>query len=82
MRQTPKIFSTSERYITWRGGQELMIRGENFGTAVENVDVKIDGVTCVVSDLTEVQITCRTGERRSLVSPASFEVKIKERGVA
>lgn len=30
--RTPKIKSTSHRYITWRGGQDLVISGENFGT--------------------------------------------------
>ncbi|KAK0070514.1 fibrocystin-L [Biomphalaria pfeifferi] len=47
------------------GGTLLTITGTNFGTSIGDVSVKISGVACDVTEVTDNQIKCRTGAASS-----------------
>lgn len=60
------------------GNVVLTIAGTGFGTTVGNVAVTIDSISCVVSAVTNVQITCTVGARPSFTAP-KLEVMINNR---
>ena len=81
-KQTPKITGLNKRYISWRGGDELTISGEGFGSTPSHVNVTIDGIECKVTASVDNSITCLTGKRAQLVSPSTLNVLIKGKGYA
>ncbi|CAL1525942.1 unnamed protein product [Lymnaea stagnalis] len=49
------------------GGTVLTITGTNFGSSLKEISVTIAGVVCDVGNVTDTQITCRTGAASSAV---------------
>lgn len=54
---------------TTAGNFVLTIAGTGFGTTVGSVSVTIDSVSCVVSAVTNIQITCTVGARPTFTPP-------------
>lgn len=73
--EMPKITTVSPVLGPSSGNTDVTITGEGFGTSLETVDVKIDGVVCVIKTVIATQIVCTTGARTSFVPP-SFIVRI------
>ena len=80
--KTPRITGLNKRYISWRGGDELVISGEGFATTPTDVSVMIDGIECVILATSETEITCTSGKRAELVDPPTLDVLIKGKGYA
>lgn len=70
------------KYINWKGNEVLTIFGSGFGSHPDNAKVNIDGVACTVTATIDSRIQCTTGERRTHVTPSTFEVIIDEKGKA
>lgn len=58
---TPIITSVNNFYVSPKGGESLIIVGDNFGTIVANVQVVIDGVVCNVVAVSDTVINCTVG---------------------
>lgn len=66
----PVIEGVSASSGSTTGGQVLEIDG--YGFLSDNIDVKVDGVTCKVLTHTKTQVTCLTGEQSAPSSDANY----------
>lgn len=88
---TPTITSVAPRFGTALGGTMLTIQGQSLGSvcaaythvngtaradAASCMDVAVNDIPCVVVDVSNVQIRCRTGPRGGIdaIRPASLSV--------
>ena len=78
---TPNITSISPSFGTMAGDTQVTIVGTNFGTVASDVSVVVDGVICVVSDVTATTVVCVTGTKPN-IAPNSFKMTIAKRGLA
>ena len=78
---TPNITSISPEFGTSAGGTRVTIVGTKFGTVIADVSVLVDGVACVVSDVTATKVVCVTGAK-PYISASSFKMTIAKRGLA
>ena len=78
---TPNITSISPEFGTSAGGTRVTIVGTEFGTVIADVSVLVDGVACVVSDVTATKVVCVTGAK-PYISANSFKMTIAKRGLA
>ena len=78
---TPQVTGVSHRYISWRGGERIVISGTGFGSDPEKVSVMIDGKVCTVEVVALTEIHCVTAERKELVEP-TLDILIAGKGYA
>ena len=60
---TPVVSDIVPSYGTVIGNEKIRIEGEHFGSNKDVVEVVIDGVTCVISSVSDKLIVCLTGRK-------------------
>ncbi|XP_073714530.1 fibrocystin-L [Misgurnus anguillicaudatus] len=73
--QTPDITSVSP--VTGPVGTEITVSGSGFGTDAALISVKIDGVDCNVTSITDTQLLCTVGEHAGGTFPVMLYHQIK-----
>nr|XP_055075131.1 fibrocystin-L-like [Misgurnus anguillicaudatus] len=73
--QTPDITSVSP--LTGPVGTEITVSGSGFGTDAALISVKIDGVNCDVTSITDTQLLCTVGEHAGGTFPVTLNHHIK-----
>ena len=77
--QTPNLTAISPRFGTVQGGEPITFTGTGFPTAVEDINITIDGKDCAVQTATETQVVCLTSKRPGYVS-SSLVMSVKDKG--
>lgn len=73
---TPYLTASNILYVNSAGGENIQLTGTAFGTDSSVVSVKIDGLACTVTAVTDTQISCTSAVQMPSAVPAvkSFEV--------
>jgi hypothetical protein len=66
----PVINSISQKQGYTTGGQNLVIKGYGFGN--DTLDVKVDNQPCSVTNVTNIEINCKTSAVSSVSSTGNY----------
>ncbi|XP_053388767.1 fibrocystin-L-like isoform X2 [Mercenaria mercenaria] len=78
---TPTISNVSPRRGGTGGGSRLTITGAGFGSNIDNARVEIDGVSCMLSNISNTEIRCITGPHIGSIQ-TKVEVQVSHNGIA
>ena len=80
---TPVITSVSPRWGSVEGNTPITFKGSNLSTNIEDYNILIDEIECLVTEATEDTISCTTQARTGLYeSDPTLEVWLEGRGRA
>lgn len=76
---TPNVTALTPPYGSPVGGYSLVIAGTGFGTDPAKVSVKVDGVICAPTVVTNTAVTCTVGAKPAILPYTSFDVFVDGR---